>query len=150
MGFWHVACRKRLKVKTMPNHRTASNPAFAFGWHISIIVAGSMTRGVGQRGVYDQCKQRLEVAEPIGGLVRTPGGILRCGLSWPRTMDTARHECLLLFRRVRFGFDFCGNCHSGFISGFSGCEEWVPSLGKPGMLGGGPCPASIVVPVLIV
>ena len=65
-------------------------------------------------------------------------------------MDATGHERLLLFRDVRIGFGFWGSCHPRFFTGVIGCEECIPSHCKFGMVGGGPCNASIVVAALIV
>jgi hypothetical protein len=65
-------------------------------------------------------------------------------------MDTTGHERLLLFRRVRIGFGFCGSCHPRFFASFRGCEEWISSHANLDVLGGDQCNASIVVAVLIV
>jgi hypothetical protein len=111
--------------------------------------AGSLTRGVGQKRFYDDCKQRFEAAGPIDSVVCTPGRVLYLGLPWPWTMDSTGHECLLLFRDLRIGFGFCRRCHSRFLKGVSGCEERIPSHRKLGLVGGGPCNANLAVAALI-
>ena len=77
-------------------------------------------------------------------MVCAPGSILCFGFSQPWTVDATGHEHLLLLRDARIGIDFRASCHPRSVSSVSGCEERIPSHGKLGVLGSGPCDPSII------